>query len=200
MPNRLERETSPYLLQHADNPVDWFPWGTEAFEAARSRDVPIFLSVGYSTCHWCHVMAHESFEDETIAKALNESFVSIKLDREERPDVDRVYMSYLQALTGQGGWPLSVWLTSDLKPFYAGTDFPPSDRQGRAGFPTILRAIARGWKEDRSRLVEEAERVVQSLRERAAEGAASGASEVTTFARGRGRCLREGLPVLRGVL
>ncbi|HEY5078306.1 MAG TPA: thioredoxin domain-containing protein, partial [Opitutaceae bacterium] len=185
MPNRLEKETSPYLLQHADNPVDWYPWGAGAFEAARSRDVPIFLSIGYSTCHWCHVMAHESFEDAAIAKALNEDFVSIKLDREERPDVDRVYMAYLQALTGQGGWPLSVWLTPDLKPFYAGTYFPPGDRQGRAGFPTILRAIARGWREDRSRLVEEGERVVQSLREHAAEGGASG-SEATTFAQAAG--------------
>ena len=143
MPNRLGKETSPYLLQHAGNPVDWFPWGRDAFEAARSRDVPIFLSIGYSTCHWCHVMAHESFENEAVAKVLNEHFVSIKLDREERPDVDRVYMAYLQALAGQGGWPLSVWLTPDLKPFYAGTYFPPADRQGRAGFSSILRAIAK---------------------------------------------------------
>jgi uncharacterized protein YyaL (SSP411 family) len=172
MPNRLANATSPYLLQHADNPVDWHPWGQEAFDAARSRDCPIFLSIGYSTCHWCHVMAHESFENEAIAGVLNGSFLPIKLDREERPDVDRVYMSYLQALTGHGGWPLSVWLTPDLKPFYAGTYFPPEDRQGRAGFPTVLRAIARGWKEDRARLVEEAERVVVSLGERAEDRAA----------------------------
>jgi uncharacterized protein YyaL (SSP411 family) len=186
MPNRLAKETSPYLLQHADNPVDWFAWGEEAFEAARSREVPIFLSIGYSTCHWCHVMAHESFENEAIAKVLNEHFVSIKLDREERPDVDRVYMAYLQALAGQGGWPLSVWLTPELKPFYAGTYFPPADRQGRAGFPTILRAIARGWREDRARLVGEAERVVESLTERATTGLAAADDAVSTFAAAAG--------------
>jgi hypothetical protein len=186
MPNRLARATSPYLLQHADNPVDWYPWGGEAFDLARGLDRPIFLSIGYSTCHWCHVMAHESFENEAIAAELNASFVAIKLDREERPDVDRVYMSYLQALTGQGGWPLSVWLTPDLKPFYAGTYFPPQDRQGRAGFPTILRAIARGWKEDRARLVEEADRVVSSLRERADERAVPAEGAVATFAEAAG--------------
>ena len=186
MANRLAKETSPYLLQHADNPVDWFPWGGEAFESARSRDLPIFLSIGYSTCHWCHVMAHESFENEAIARVLNEHFISIKLDREERPDVDRVYMAYLQALAGQGGWPLSVWLTPDLKPFYAGTYFPPGDRQGRAGFPTILRAIARGWKEDRARLVGEAERVVESLKERASVGLAPGDGAVSAFAAAAG--------------
>jgi uncharacterized protein YyaL (SSP411 family) len=172
MANRLAGATSPYLLQHAGNPVDWYPWGEAAFEAARRLDRPIFLSIGYSTCHWCHVMAHESFEDEAIAAALNAQFVAVKLDREERPDVDRVYMAYLQGLTGQGGWPLSVWLTPDLKPFYAGTYFPPADRQGRPGFPTILAAIARGWREDRAKLVEEAERVVGSLRQRAEEPAA----------------------------
>src|SRR5580692_7219688 len=171
MANRLAGATSPYLLQHADNPVDWFPWGQDAFDAARARDLPIFLSVGYSTCHWCHVMAHESFENKSIAAELNAGFVAVKLDREERPDVDRVYMSYLQALTGQGGWPLSVWLTPDLKPFYAGTYFPPEDRHGRAGFPTILRAIARGWREDRARMIEEAERVVATLKEHALQEA-----------------------------
>jgi len=186
MPNRLANATSPYLLQHAGNPVDWFPWGDEAFEAARSADRPIFLSIGYSTCHWCHVMAHESFEDEAIAGLLNESFVCIKLDREERPDVDRVYMAYVQALTGQGGWPLSVWLTPDLKPFYAGTYFAPRDGGGRAGFPTILRAIARGWREDRAGLVGEAERVVDSLRARASEGAAPGAGAPAPLAEAAG--------------
>jgi uncharacterized protein YyaL (SSP411 family) len=186
MANRLAGATSPYLLQHADNPVDWFPWGQEAFDAARALDRPIFLSIGYSTCHWCHVMAHESFENGAIAAELNGSFVAVKLDREERPDVDRVYMSYLQALTGQGGWPLSVWLTPDLKPFYAGTYFPPEDRQGRAGFPTILRAISRGWREDRARLVEEADRVVASLRERADMRADPAAGEVATFAAAAG--------------
>jgi uncharacterized protein len=186
MPNRLAGATSPYLLQHAHNPVDWYPWGQEAFDSARARDRPIFLSIGYSTCHWCHVMAHESFENESIAAELNGHFVAVKLDREERPDVDRVYMAYLQALTGQGGWPLSVWLTPDLKPFYAGTYFPPVDRQGRAGFPTILRAIARGWREDRARLVEEADRVVDSLRERADERSVPAAGAPAPFAAAAG--------------
>jgi uncharacterized protein YyaL (SSP411 family) len=186
MPNRLATSISPYLLQHANNPVDWFPWGEEAFESARSRDRPIFLSIGYSTCHWCHVMAHESFENEAVAGVLNEHFVSIKLDREERPDVDRVYMAYLQALTGQGGWPLSVWLTPDLKPFYAGTYFAPEDRQGRAGFPTILRAIARGWREDRAMLVDEAERVVRALSERASDGATPESGAAAPFAEAAG--------------
>ena len=143
MPNRLASVSSPYLRQHADNPVDWYPWCNEAFEKAKLEQKPIFLSIGYSTCHWCHVMAHESFENQEIAKLLNESFISVKCDREERPDVDRVYMSFVQAVTGHGGWPLSVWLTPDLKPFYGGTYFPPEDRQGRAGFPSILKAIAK---------------------------------------------------------
>ncbi|HXN35872.1 MAG TPA: thioredoxin domain-containing protein, partial [Opitutaceae bacterium] len=186
MPNRLASATSPYLLQHADNPVDWRPWGAEAFAAARELDRPIFLSIGYSTCHWCHVMAHESFENEAVAAVLNASFVPIKLDREERPDVDRVYMAYLQALTGQGGWPLSAWLTPDLKPFYVGTYFPPEDRHGRAGFPTVLRAIARGWREDRAKLVEEGERVVQSLRENAAQEAAPAGRIDATLAQAAG--------------
>ncbi|HEY1848686.1 MAG TPA: thioredoxin domain-containing protein [Opitutaceae bacterium] len=175
MANRLAGAASPYLLQHSGNPVDWYPWGEEAFAAARSKDLPIFLSVGYSTCHWCHVMAHESFEDEAVAAELGANFISIKLDREERPDVDRVYMSYLQAITGQGGWPLSVWMTPELKPFYAGTYFPPTDRNGRPGFTTILRAIARGWREDRGHVVAEAEKVVKALSERAAAPATGGA-------------------------
>ncbi len=186
MANRLASATSPYLLQHADNPVDWFPWGQEAFDAARAQDRPIFLSIGYSTCHWCHVMAHESFENGDVAGLLNAHFLSVKLDREERPDIDRVYMSYLQGLTGQGGWPLSVWLTPDLKPFYAGTYFPPDDRQGRAGFSTILRAIARGWKEDRVRLTEEADRVVASLREIADQRSAPAEGDIAPFAAAAG--------------
>jgi uncharacterized protein YyaL (SSP411 family) len=192
MANRLASATSPYLLQHADNPVDWYPWGQEAFDAAKAQDKPIFLSIGYSTCHWCHVMAHESFENEAIAAVLREGFISVKLDREERPDVDRVYMAYLQALTGHGGWPLSVWLTPDLKPFYAGTYFPPEDRQGRAGFPTIIRAIARGWKEDRQRLVEEGDRVVESLKERANEKAVPESGAVATFATAAGLAFEKG--------
>ena len=128
MPNRLARESSPYLLQHANNPVEWYPWGDEAFAQARERQAPIFLSIGYSTCHWCHVMEHESFEDDDIARILNEHFIAIKVDREERPDVDRVYMTFVQATTGSGNWPMSVWLTPDLKPFYDSTYFPPLSR------------------------------------------------------------------------
>ena len=132
--NRLARERSPYLLQHAANPVDWYAWGDEAFERARREDKPIFLSIGYSTCHWCHVMEHESFENPAIADLLNRDFVSIKVDREERPDVDRVYMSFVQATTGSGGWPMTVFLTPELKPFFGGTYFPPASRWGRPGF------------------------------------------------------------------
>jgi uncharacterized protein YyaL (SSP411 family) len=167
MQNSLAREKSPYLLQHADNPVDWFPWGEAAFAKARAEQKPIFLSIGYSTCHWCHVMAHESFEDAGLAALLNKNFVSIKVDREERPDVDRVYMTYVQALTGHGGWPLSAWLTPDLKPFYGGTYFPPEDRYGRPGFGSVLRALARGWAEEREKLVAEGARAVETLRKKA---------------------------------
>jgi len=146
MPNALAFEKSPYLLQHAANPVNWLPWGEAAFARARAEEKPIFLSIGYATCHWCHVMAHESFEDEAAAALLNEHFVAIKVDREERPDVDKVYMAYVQALTGHGGWPLSAWLTPELKPFFGGTYFSPHARPGRAGFATLLRAIARREK------------------------------------------------------
>jgi uncharacterized protein YyaL (SSP411 family) len=169
MPNALAHEKSPYLRQHADNPVDWFPWGEAAFTKARAEQKPVFLSIGYSTCHWCHVMAHESFEDAGIAALLNEKFVSIKVDREERPDVDRVYMAYVQALTGHGGWPLSAWLTPELKPFYGGTYFPPEDRHGRPGFANVLRALARGWAEEREKLVTEGARAVEVLRKKANE-------------------------------
>src|SRR4051794_11469689 len=162
--NRLARERSPYLLQHAQNPVDWYPWGDEAFEKARREDKPIFLSIGYSTCHWCHVMEHESFESEAIAAVLNERFVPIKVDREERPDVDRVYMTFVQATTGSGGWPMSVWLTPDLKPFYGGTYFPPSSLYGRPGFTDILREIARVWTTERDKVTQSAEAVTNQLR------------------------------------
>jgi uncharacterized protein len=155
-PNRLAREKSPYLLQHARNPVDWFAWGNEAFERARAEDKPIFLSIGYSTCHWCHVMERESFEDGAVAKFLNEHFVSIKVDREERPDVDRIYMTFVQATTGGGGWPMSVFLTPDLKPFFGGTYFPPDGRQGRPGFLQLLRQIAGLWQEQRGELADSA--------------------------------------------
>ena len=151
--NRLADERSPYLLQHAGNPVYWYPWGEEAFARARAEDKPIFLSIGYSTCHWCHVMEHESFESDGIAALLNQDFVSIKVDREERPDVDRVYMAFVQATTGSGGWPMSVFLTPDLKPFYGGTYFPPTSRWGRPGFPDLLKELARVWKEDRARVL-----------------------------------------------
>ena len=153
MPNRLALESSPYLLQHAGNPVDWYPWGDEAFERARADDKPIFLSVGYSTCHWCHVMEHESFENDEVAAILNAQFVPVKVDREERPDVDRVYMAFVQATTGAGGWPMSVWLTPDLQPFYGGTYFPPTSRWGRPGFSDLLREIGRLWREERPRVL-----------------------------------------------
>jgi len=165
MPNALAHEKSPYLLQHADNPVDWLPWGEAAFARARAEQKPIFLSIGYATCHWCHVMAHESFESAAIAAILNENFVAVKVDREERPDVDKVYMAYVQAMTGHGGWPLSAWLTPELKPFYGGTYFPPEDRHGRPGFPSILQAIAKGWRTDPAKLLAESERVISALRE-----------------------------------
>src|SRR5713226_3375729 len=139
--NRLAKEKSPYLLLHAHNPVDWYPWGEEAFAKARQEQKPVFLSIGYSTCHWCHVMERESFEDPAIAEVMNKYFVSIKVDREERPDVDRIYMTYVQATAGGGGWPMSVFLTPDLKPFFGGTYFPPDDRYGRLGFRSLLLRI-----------------------------------------------------------
>ena len=162
--NRLARERSPYLLQHADNLVDWYPWSGEAFDKARADDKPIFLSVGYSTCHWCHVMERESFENEEVARVLNEHFVSIKVDREERPDVDRVYMTFVQATTGAGGWPMSVWLTQELKPFYGGTYFPPFSRWGRPGFVDIIQEIARVWRSERGQVEQSADTVTLQLR------------------------------------
>ena len=163
--NRLEHEKSPYLLQHAHNPVDWYPWGEEAFEKARRENKPIFLSVGYSTCHWCHVMAHESFENEEVAAIMNREFVNIKVDREERPDVDRVYMTFVQATTGGGGWPMSVWLTPDLKPFIGGTYFPPEERYGQPAFKSVLERIATAWKQDHEKLAEQGSKIVEALRE-----------------------------------
>jgi uncharacterized protein len=163
--NRLAREKSPYLLQHANNPVDWYPWGEDAFAKARRENKPIFLSVGYSTCHWCHVMAHESFESEEVAAVMNREFVNIKVDREERPDVDRVYMTFVQATTGGGGWPMSVWLTPDLKPFVGGTYFPPEDRYGQPGFKKVLERIATAWKDNHDKIVEQGGKIVAALRE-----------------------------------
>ena len=162
-PNRLAGEKSPYLLQHAHNPVDWYPWGEEAFEKARRENKPIFLSIGYSTCHWCHVMAHESFESDQVAEIMNREFVNIKVDREERPDVDRVYMTFVQATTGHGGWPMSVWLTPDLKPFVGGTYFPPEDRYGHPGFSKVLERIANAWKTDREKVAASGARIVEAL-------------------------------------
>jgi len=163
--NQLAGEKSPYLLQHADNPVDWHPWGEAAFEKARRENKPIFLSIGYSTCHWCHVMAHESFENDETAALMNQEFVNIKVDREERPDVDRIYMTFVQATTGHGGWPMSVWLTPDLQPFIGGTYFPPEDRYGHSGFRSVLRKIAGAWQENREKLVLQGQRIVEALAE-----------------------------------
>ncbi len=163
-PNRLIGETSPYLLQHAYNPVEWMPWGEDAFARARAEEKPIFLSVGYSSCHWCHVMERESFEDEDIAHLLSESFIAVKVDREERPDVDALYMTAVQIMTGQGGWPMSVFLTPDLRPFFGGTYFPPRSMHGRPGFTEILKQLAQLWKSQRERVVEVAGNLAESLR------------------------------------
>ncbi|HYI67769.1 MAG TPA: thioredoxin domain-containing protein [Candidatus Limnocylindrales bacterium] len=154
--NRLVNETSPYLLQHAHNPVDWYPWGPEALGKARAQDRPIFLSIGYSACHWCHVMERESFENPEVAALMNEHFVSIKVDREERPDLDDVYMAAVQAMTGSGGWPMSVFLTPDLRPFFGGTYFPPEDRHGMAGFPRVLISVADAYRSRRAEVLEQA--------------------------------------------
>src|SRR6185312_6391044 len=156
MANALIHEKSPYLLQHAHNPVDWMPWGEAAFEKARAENKPIFLSIGYSTCHWCHVMERESFENEKVAEFLNAHFVSIKVDREERPDVDKIYMTFVQATTGSGGWPMSVFITADLKPFFGGTYFPPDSRYGRPSFLQLLQHIHQLWETRRDELVESA--------------------------------------------
>src|SRR2546423_6643133 len=163
--NRLAQEKSPYLLQHAHNPVDWYPWGEEAFAKARQENKPIFLSIGYSTCHWCHVMERESFESEEVARFLNEHFVCIKVDREERPDVDKIYMTFVQATTGQGGWPLNTFLTPELKPFFGGTYFPPDSRSGRPGFLQLLQHIHKLWETRRSDLADSASQVHAKLQE-----------------------------------
>ncbi|MEV6163250.1 thioredoxin domain-containing protein [Streptomyces sp. NPDC052052] len=164
--NRLAQETSPYLLQHADNPVDWWPWSEAAFAEARRRDVPVFLSVGYSSCHWCHVMAHESFEDDDTAAYMNEHFVSVKVDREERPDVDAVYMEAVQAATGQGGWPMSVFLTPEAEPFYFGTYFPPESRHGMPSFRQVLEGVSAAWTDRRDEVSGVAGRIVDDLAQR----------------------------------
>ncbi len=150
--NHLINENSPYLLSHAHNPVNWYPWGEEALEKAKSEDKPIFLSIGYAACHWCHVMERESFENELIASILNENFISIKVDREQRPDLDEIYMSFTTALTEHGGWPMSVFLTPDLKPFFAGTYFPPDNRYGRPGFKKLITEISTAYNVDRKQI------------------------------------------------
>ncbi len=172
--NRLISETSPYLLQHAHNPVDWRPWGQEAFDEARSRDVPIFLSIGYSACHWCHVMEHESFADPEIAGFLNEHYVAIKVDREERPDVDSIYMDTIHLMNGSGGWPASLWLTPDLVPFYAGTYFPPRSRYGRPGFIDVLRSLSDSWLSDPEGVTRTTRQVMNALERNVTQGAGSG--------------------------
>ena len=169
MPNALATETSPYLLQHAENPVDWLPWGEEAFAKAKREDKLVFLSIGYSTCHWCHVMERESFENEAIAAVMNRHFVNIKVDREERPDIDATYMAFVQATSGQGGWPLSVWLTPDALPVVGGTYFPPVDKFGRPGFPKICEQLGDAFKNDREKVLGSAARVMEHLRKEATE-------------------------------
>ncbi|MFM1551263.1 MAG: thioredoxin domain-containing protein, partial [Lentisphaeria bacterium] len=166
--NHLAGQSSPYLLQHLYNPVDWYPWGEEAFSTARDDDKPIFLSIGYSACHWCHVMERESFESASIAVLLNDNFVSIKVDREELPDVDDVYMTFVQAYSGSGGWPLSAFLAPDLKPFFGGTYFPPDDNYGRPGFAHILTRIAELWKTERQQVLDNAEHISSTLCEQTA--------------------------------
>jgi len=163
--NNLSRASSPYLLQHVDNPVDWYEWGADALNKAKAENKPIFLSIGYSSCHWCHVMAHESFANEVVAAVMNENFINIKVDREEHPELDEIYMTAVQSLTGSGGWPLSVWLTPDLKPFYGGTYFPPEDYYGRPGFRRVLLSLAEAWKDQQGKVVESAEDISQRIQQ-----------------------------------
>ena len=171
--NKLAEETSPYLLQHAHNPVDWYPWGAEAFEKARIEDKPVLVSIGYSACHWCHVMEHESFEDEATAAVMNENFVNIKVDMEERPDVDKIYMNFVQMTTGSGGWPLNVFLTPDQKPFFGGTYFPPDRRYNIPSFQQILLSIADAWAGKREELLHWTVDIVAELRGAAVTGTAA---------------------------
>jgi uncharacterized protein YyaL (SSP411 family) len=177
--NSLAHETSPYLLQHQNNPVQWYPWGPDALSRAKREDKPIFLSIGYSACHWCHVMEHESFEDERIAALMNEHFVNIKVDREERPDLDSIYMTAVQMMTGRGGWPMSVFLTPDLQPFYGGTYFPPTQRMGMPGFDQILLAVADAWKNRRQQAVEQAAELTRHLQQAATPAGSGEAGELT---------------------
>ncbi|MBP1561059.1 MAG: thioredoxin domain-containing protein [Oscillospiraceae bacterium] len=179
MSNKLKGETSPYLLQHADNPVNWYPWCDEAFEKAKAEDKPIFLSIGYSTCHWCHVMAHESFESVETAEILNKHFVSIKVDREERPDIDSVYMSVCQAFTGSGGWPMSIFMTWDKKPFFAGTYFPVNSRYGMPGFADLLNVISEQWRNNRTVLLKSADNIIAQLKSASADNVSTPSEKLT---------------------
>ena len=165
MQNHLKHQTSPYLLQHAENPVDWYPWGEEAFRKAKEEDKPVFLSIGYSTCHWCHVMAHESFEDTSVAEVLNRYFISVKVDKEERPDIDSIYMSVCQAFTGSGGWPTTIFMTPEQKPFFAGTYFPKTVRYGQIGFMELLMAVREQWKTNREALLKASDDMIAHLNE-----------------------------------
>ena len=175
MSNKLKYEKSPYLLQHKDNQVNWYPWCSEAFEKAKAEDKPIFLSIGYSTCHWCHVMAHESFEDTEIAKLLDD-YVCIKVDREERPDIDSVYMAVCQALTGSGGWPLTIFMTPEQKPFFAGTYFPKKNRYGSQGLEYLLQQVSYLWRNEREKLLDSSEKIVSVLRQIHSTGGSSNTS------------------------
>src|SRR5437016_8829318 len=186
-PNRLIRETSPYLKQHAHNPVDWHPWGPEALAAAKKLDRPIFLSIGYSACHWCHVMEHESFEDADTAKILNDHFISIKVDREERPDLDQIYMTAVQLLTQHGGWPMSVFLTPDLQPFYGGTYFPPTDRHGLPSFKKLLLALADVWHNQRDKAFEQAAAITEHVQQISGLEAGAGALDDSVLRRAVGQ-------------
>jgi len=191
-------EKSPYLLQHAENPVDWYPWGEEAFKTAKKQEKPVFLSIGYATCHWCHVMAHESFEDEEVARLLNRYYIAIKVDREERPDIDKIYMSVCQALTGRGGWPLSIFMTPEGKPFFAGTYFPKSSRMGMPGFTDILNQIAGLWQGDRERLLRSGEEITTHIRSRPDSGSRVQALGPDTLRKGSIQCERTFDPVWGG--
>jgi uncharacterized protein YyaL (SSP411 family) len=188
-PNNLVGEKSPYLLQHVWNPVNWYPWGLEAFQKAKEEDKPVFLSIGYATCHWCHVMAHESFEDEEVARFLNSHFIAIKVDREERPDIDKIYMSVCQAMTGRGGWPLSIFMTPEGKPFFAGTYFPKLNRMGMTGFMDILDQIAVMWHKDRERLLKASEEITSAIKARDSDKSGP-AVTLETLKRGYGQLAR----------
>ena len=196
--NRLAGETSPYLLQHATNPVNWYPWGPEALEKARDENKPIFLSIGYSACHWCHVMEHESFENPEIAALMNQHFVNIKVDREERPDLDQIYMSAVMAMTGHGGWPMSVFLTPQCKPFFGGTYYPPTDSRGMPGFPRVLLSVQRAWSERRDDIAESADEMTEHLRTFALMKSGPGPLEITLLDQAARTLLRSFDPVHGG--